>query len=92
MLAGIGGRTVAEAKARVSCVEFQAWLDYREKHGPLDCARRIEHAAALIAQTVSSTVPRSKGSKPPKLEAFFLYGSDKGTPAPDLDTAKREWR
>ncbi|WP_370679375.1 hypothetical protein [Comamonas sp. GB3 AK4-5] len=95
MLAGIGGRTITEAKANISYAEFLAWMAYRDKHGPLDCARRIEHAAAVVAHTVSCTVPREKGSKPPALETFLMYeraAEPAQEVAPDLQTAMETWR
>lgn len=49
MLNGIGGRTVAEAKERMSSVEFDAWCQYIRRNGPLDLGQRIESAAALIS-------------------------------------------
>lgn len=95
MLAGIGGRTITEAKANISYVEFLAWMAYRDKHGPLDCARRIEHAAAVVAHTVSCTVSREKGSKPPTLETFLMYEratSPASQEAAALQTAMETWR
>jgi len=52
VLAGVGGRTVAEAKERISKREFEEWLAYRRLHGSLNLGTRLEEAAALIAFTV----------------------------------------
>lgn len=71
MLAGVGGRTIAQAKRNISWPEFQAWLAYREAHGSLHQAHRLERGFALVAHTVASTIPRRKGAKGPKFEDFM---------------------
>lgn len=53
MLAGIGGKTVAEAKENVSYAEFMAWLAYRRKRGPLNLSTRMDHGFALIATLIT---------------------------------------
>ncbi|MCE0865579.1 hypothetical protein LU674_024630 [Pseudomonas alloputida] len=59
MLNGIGGTSIAEAKATLSYAEVLSWVDYRDKHGSLNIARRQELSAALIAVQVN----RSRGGK-----------------------------
>lgn len=59
MLNGIGGTSIAEAKATLSYAEVLAWVDYRDKYGSLNVARRQELSAALIAVQVN----RSWGGK-----------------------------
>ena len=46
---GIGGRTIAEAKLRISFPEFKAWAAYRNKRGSLHPGMRTERGAALLA-------------------------------------------
>lgn len=100
VLAGIGGRTVAEARRNISWPEFQAWMQYRAKHGPLHTQPHIEHAAALVAYMVSSTVPRGKGQRGaeysdflPKRAATVEAANDVPGGAPiDIDTAMATWR
>ncbi|MFW1755999.1 MULTISPECIES: hypothetical protein [Acinetobacter] len=41
---GIGGRTIAEAKANISNPELMLWRSYRKKYGSLFFGRRIEQA------------------------------------------------
>lgn len=91
MLAGIGGRTIAEAKARLSYPEYLAWCKYRELHGALHLAPRLDRAAALISHTVCSTVPRKSGTQGPKFEDFMpKYGQ---TEEPiTLEEAMQLWR
>ena len=71
VLAGVGGRTVEEARRNISWSEFQAWMLYREKHGPLWHGLRLEQGFALVAHTVSATIPRKKGDKGWKFSDFM---------------------
>lgn len=59
MLNGIGGRTIAEAKERMSHAEFFAWCTYIQKRGSLNFGQRLEQGVALLA----SVVNRSAGGK-----------------------------
>ncbi|STW07813.1 Uncharacterised protein [Klebsiella grimontii] len=45
---GIGGRTIAEAQERMSLREFQVWVKYRNKYGPLNIMMRTEWGSALV--------------------------------------------
>jgi len=53
VLAGVGGRTIEEAKARVSYEEYLQWVEYARRRGGFNLGMRIEAAAALIAQQVN---------------------------------------
>lgn len=89
MLAGVGGRTIEEAKSRLSYDEFLMWTEFRRRHGSLWAGPRIEHAGALVAHTVASVAPRKKGAKGPKFSDFL----PRRVEAPiDLETAMKEWR
>lgn len=94
-MAGVGGRTIAQAKAALSWSEFHEWMAYRAKHGPLHLQQRVADAAALIALTVSNTAPRTRGSRPLEFADFLLYrpaiNEVDGAPI-DLETAMAEWR
>lgn len=46
MLAGVGGRTVAEAKQRISYPEFLDWVSFRQAHGPISQQLRQERLVA----------------------------------------------
>ncbi len=92
MLAGIGGRTIVQAKAAISWPEFHQWMAYRQKHGPLHLQQRVTDAAALCATTVANSVPRKT---PAKLEDFVLYSAPDTSDdcaAIDLETAMATWR
>ena len=53
MLNGIGGRTVAEAKERMSYDEARAWEAYARKRGTLHVGMRLEYGFALIAMSIN---------------------------------------
>lgn len=46
-------------------------MAYREKHGPLWHGPRLEQGLALVAHTVSATIPRKKGDKGPNFTDFL---------------------
>ena len=83
MLNGVGGNTIAEAKATLSYAEVLAWVAYRDKHGSLSLVRRVELAAGLIALQVN----RGSGGKA-DLYDFLPHHSRPGS---DLEQAMREW-
>lgn len=83
MLSGIGGTTIAEAKATLSYAEVLAWVAYRDKHGSLNLARRIELTGALIALQVN----RGSGGKA-DLYDFLPHHARPGT---DLEQAMATW-
>lgn len=56
MLAGVGGWTVEEAKARVSQSEWVDWLAYRHKRGSFNLGMRIEEGFSLLAWMIQKTV------------------------------------
>lgn len=100
VLAGVGGRTVAELRRNMSWAEFQAWMEYRAKHGPLHMQHHIEHAAALVAYVVSGTVQRGKGQKGPNFTDFLprramsvrAANEEPSEVAIDIETAMATWR
>lgn len=59
MLAGVGGKTIAEAKANLSIGEFASWMQYRKKYGPFNPMLRIDAAVARLSQFIAAT----KGAK-----------------------------
>lgn len=83
MLNGVGGISIAEAKATLSYAEVLAWVAYRDKHGSLNLVRRVELAAGLIALQVN----RSGGGKA-ELYDFMPHHVRPGTA---LEQAMAEW-
>ena len=59
MLVGVGGRTVAEAKERLTYSEALRWMAYVDKRGRPNLGLRIEEMGAYIVQAVY----RSQGGK-----------------------------
>jgi len=53
VLNGVGGRTVAEAKASISITEMLAWQAYRERYGTLHLGMRLEEGFALLAWVIN---------------------------------------
>jgi len=84
VLNGVGGTTIAEAKATLSYAEVLAWVAYRDKHGSLNLAKRIELATGLIALQVN----RSSGGK----ADLFDFMPHHVRPGPSLEQAMAEWR
>ncbi|AZL71481.1 hypothetical protein EJA05_16365 [Pseudomonas oryziphila] len=83
VLNGIGGNSIAEAKATLSYAEVLAWVAYRDKHGSLNLARRIELATALIALQVNH-----RGGGKAELYDFMPHFARPGTA---LEQAMAEW-
>jgi hypothetical protein len=53
VLAGIGGRTIREAKRNVSVKEFAQWAEYIRKRGSLNVGQRVEAATAVLSLQVN---------------------------------------
>ncbi|WP_430317164.1 phage tail assembly protein T [Pseudomonas sp. p1(2021b)] len=83
MLNGIGGNTIAEAKATLSYAEVLAWVAYRDKHGSLNFAARQELSAAIVARQVNRI-----GGGTAELQDFMPHHVRPGT---DLERAMAEW-
>ena len=49
MLAGVGGKTIAEAQSNLTVDEFLRWVEYRQLRGPLFLGPRIDSIASIIA-------------------------------------------
>lgn len=78
MLNGIGGRTVEEAKERVSDHEFANWCAYIRKRGTLNLGTRVEMGFALLAM-----VTRNSAGGKSKIEDF-LPKREEGGPMDDM--------
>jgi hypothetical protein len=53
VLHGIGGRTITEAKRRMSMAEALQWVEYIRKRGSLNTGNRVEAAVAVLATIVN---------------------------------------
>ncbi|MBN3471302.1 hypothetical protein G0D98_23050 [Pseudomonas savastanoi pv. phaseolicola] len=83
VLNGIGGSTIAEAKANITYSEVLAWSAYRDKHGSLNPMRRIELSGAMIALQVN----RANGGEADLYD--FMPHAER--PAITLEQAMKEW-
>lgn len=85
MLAGVGGKTVAEAKANISVPEFTAWLTYRRRYGPVCPNRRADilnaHLMHLMAALQGNKSEISK----------WLVLQDDSQRVVSLDEAMKSW-
>lgn len=83
MLSGVGGCTIAEAKANISYAEVLAWAAYRDKYGSLNLGRRLEFSSAIVALQVN----RMNGGKA-ELVDFMPHASRAEV---SLEQAMEEW-
>jgi hypothetical protein len=56
VLNGVGGRTIEEAKERMSFVEAQQWSAYLARRGSLHMGTRLEWGFALIAAAINNAL------------------------------------
>lgn len=84
---GIGGRTIAEAQERMSLREFQMWVKYRNKYGPLNVMMRTEWGASLVA-SVLANINKSKNSPPFKISDFAPHINEVSV---SLEEAMKTW-
>ncbi|EPC3762395.1 TPA: phage tail protein [Klebsiella oxytoca] len=84
---GIGGRTIAEAQERMSLREFQVWVKYRNKYGPLNVMMRTEWGASLVA-SVLANINKSKNSPPFKVSDFAPHINEVSV---SLEEAMKSW-
>lgn len=56
MLNGVGGRTIEEAKERVTYDEYLSWCAYVRKRGTLNIGMRLEMGIALLAQVTNNSM------------------------------------
>lgn len=86
---GIGGRTIAEAKERISYPEFLTWVAYRRKRGPLNVSLRVDRGAALLASLYAIRHFEREGGGEFTVSDFMPFSDP---PAPiDLETAMETW-
>ncbi|PIF22177.1 MULTISPECIES: phage tail assembly protein T [Pantoea] len=83
MLNGIGGKTIAEAKERLSIIEYKKWTLYRNKYGSLNPGLRTEWASGVISSVIANT------NRDPKHPAFtptdFTQHFDEPEPEQESD-------
>jgi len=83
VLNGVGGRTIAEAKERMTYQEALAWGLYIDRYGSLHAGRRLEAGSALIALQTHRL-----GGGTAELLDFMPYEQRLGL---SLEQAMNEW-
>lgn len=84
-MAGVGGRTIAEAQERLSYSEFISWQKYRAKRGSLNLGMRVERGAALLATLYANAHSKQGGYK------LFDFMPHEEEPPVSLETAMEKW-
>jgi hypothetical protein len=77
VLNGIGGRTIHEAKRRMTYAEAVQWVKYMHKRGTINAGMRVEASLAVL----STQVNRALGGK----AEFSDFAPHWEKPAPKLD-------
>jgi hypothetical protein len=85
VLCGIGGRTIAEAKERVSFAEFMSWARYRNRRGSLNLGMRIERGTAMLAAMYANAHSKDGGFK------FHDFAPHHDAPPISLEQAMKDW-
>ncbi|MBK3872133.1 hypothetical protein GFL01_10095 [Pseudomonas stutzeri] len=86
-MSGVGGRTIAEARERISYPEFLSWLKYRAKRGSLNVGMRVERGTALLA-SLYVNAHRGKDTQPAQMWDFAPHHDQ---PVVSLDEAMEKW-
>jgi hypothetical protein len=86
VLCGIGGRTIAEAKLRLSHAEFRSWVAFRQKRGSLHVGMRVERGSALLATLYANAHSKAGGHK------IFDFMPHLDEPPVSLDEAMKAWQ
>lgn len=58
VLNGVGGRTIAEAKERMSLAEFESWWAYRQRRGVLNIGLNVERSVAVLSSLYAQTITK----------------------------------
>ena len=58
---GIGGSTIAEAKSKISHIEYLHWIKYRNKRGCLNGNFRLEVAIAKLSAMFANVNSKNGG-------------------------------
>ncbi|WP_456362276.1 phage tail assembly protein T [Pseudomonas syringae] len=72
VLSGVGGRTIAEAKERLSLAEFRSWVKFIGRRGSLHTGMRVEEGFAMLA-ALNANLSRDPSKNPtPYRSADFM--------------------
>jgi len=85
VLHGIGGRTISEAKERLSYIEFMGWAAYLQKRGTLHVGTKLEGGFALIAHLICTAAGiKHKSGRAMRMDDFMPH-ADTQDDAPTID-------
>jgi hypothetical protein len=77
VLNGVGGRTIAEAKERMSYAEALGWYAYRKKTGPFNAASRVEWSLAQVCTLICAAAGlKKKGGGEFAITDFIPYAEE----------------
>ena len=85
MLCGVGGRTIEEAKHRLTYPEFLSWVKYRNLRGRFNVGMRVERGSALLATLYANNHSKDGGYK------LFDFMPHEAEPELSLDEAIDSW-
>lgn len=66
------GHTIGDLQNKISWAEYQMWMEYRIKYGPLNPVRMYDQAGAITAAQINNIY----GGKASPMD-FIFYGKDK---------------
>lgn len=79
MLHGVGGRTIAEAKERISYEEYLWWVAYLNKRGSLNLGQRIDGSTAMLAHLVATAAGiKHKSGRALRMSDFMPHADNQG--------------
>lgn len=87
MLAGVGGRTIAEAQERISVEEFRRWVHYRNLRGSFHVGQRVEWAVSVLC-AMYGNVHRTEGTP---IFGVHDFATHHDAPPITLERAMQEW-
>ena len=70
------GRLPSEVRESITAWDFQKYLDYRDKYGPLSPVRMYDRGPAIV----SATLMRVNGNANAKATDFLPYGQEPAEP------------
>lgn len=91
--AGVGGRTVAEARERLTYSEALQWGQYIAQRGTLNQGMRMEvHTAQLMALVATAAGMKTEGGKQYVPADFMLHKDDDGNGDLEFDAALKAFQ
>lgn len=86
MLNGVGGRTIEEARLRMTYREFLIWRSYVDKYGSLNAGKRLDWTISKTASIFGGAQFKFAGGRTPvpnDFTAFPVVQEDEELPVED---------